>query len=203
MNHREDNQTFFVVATKNEDKVREIREILKDFPFRIMTMTEAGVTDEIEEDGATFRENALIKARAVHEKVGGYVMADDSGLAIDALHGAPGIHSARFCGKDTGYKEKIQALWDLLAGIPLTDRTAHFVCAIAVVRPDGSFFTVEEQLDGIFYDKICGEHGFGYDPVFFLPDKGMTTAELDPAEKNRISHRGKALQAMLAELKKT
>ncbi len=203
MNHREDNQACFVVATKNEDKVREIREILKDFPFRIMTMTEAGVTDEIEEDGATFRENALIKARAVHEKVGGYVMADDSGLAIDALHGAPGILSARFCGKDTGYHEKIQALWDLLADIPLAERTAHFVCAIAVIRPDSSYFTVEEQLDGIFYDKICGEHGFGYDPVFFLPDKGMTTAELDPAEKNRISHRGKALQAMLAELKKT
>lgn len=193
----------FVVATKNEDKAAEIREILKDLPFRIMTMTEAGCPDDIEEDGTTFEENALKKALAVHVCIGGYVMADDSGLAIDALGGAPGIYSARFHGKDSTYQEKIHALWDLLKDVPLEKRTAHFVCAIAVVRPDGSYFTVRETMDGILYDKIVGENGFGYDPVFYLPERGLTTAQLPPEEKNRISHRGKALQSMLAELRRT
>jgi len=191
----------FVIATKNEDKVLEIREILREFPFEIRTMTEAGVEDDIEENGTSFEENALIKALAVHSRIGGFVMADDSGLAIDALGGAPGIYSARFNGTGSSYPEKIQALWKLLADIPLEMRTAHFICAIAVVFPDGSHFTVQESLDGIFYDKIIGENGFGYDPVFFLPEKGLTTAQLSPAEKHKISHRGKALHAMLAQLR--
>jgi len=193
----------FIVATKNKDKAAEIQEILKDLPFRILTMTEAGIDDDIEENGATFEENALIKALAVYQKTGGYVMADDSGLAIDALDGAPGIYSARFMGPDSTYEEKIQALWKLLRNIPLEKRTAHFICAIAVVRPDGSHFTVKESMDGILYDRIVGENGFGYDPVFFLPERGLTTAQLPPEEKNRISHRGKALRAMLAELQNT
>jgi XTP/dITP diphosphohydrolase len=198
-----DNVKDFIVATKNRDKVSEIQEILKDLPFHILTMTEAGVDDDIEENGNTFEENALIKAMAVHQKTGGYVMADDSGLAIDALDGAPGIYSARFMGADSTYEQKISALWDLLKDVPLEKRTAHFICAIAVVRPDGSFFTVKESMDGIFYDRILGENGFGYDPVFFLPERGLTTAELPPEEKNLISHRGKALNAMLAELQNT
>lgn len=191
----------FIVATKNPDKVFEIREILAELPFKIITMSEAGYEDDIEEDGETFRENALKKALSVHNRTGGYVMADDSGLAIDALGGAPGIYSARFHGKDSTYPEKIHALWDLLANIPLEQRTAHFICAIAVVRPDGSSFTVQESMDGIFYDKIVGENGFGYDPVFYLPEKGVTAAQLTNDQKNEISHRGKALRAMLAQLR--
>ena len=193
----------FIVATKNRDKVSEIQEILKDLPFHILTMTEAGVDDEIEENGETFEENALIKAKAVHRITGGYVMADDSGLAIDALNGAPGIYSARFMGTGSSYEVKIAALWDLLKDVPLEKRTAHFVCAIAVVRPDGSSFTVKESMDGILYDRIAGDNGFGYDPVFYLPERGLTTAQLPPDEKNLISHRGKALRAMLAELQNT
>ncbi len=193
----------FIVATKNRDKVSEIQEILRDLPFHILTMTEAGVDDDIEENGETFEENALLKALAVHKKTGGYVMADDSGLAIDALGGAPGIYSARFMGSDSTYKEKIAALWELLKNVPPEKRTAHFICAIAVVRPDGSSFTVRESMDGILHDRIVGDNGFGYDPVFYLPERGLTTAQLPPEEKNRISHRGKALRAMLAELQNT
>lgn len=193
----------FVVATKNQDKVLEIREILKDLPFEIITMTDAGCDDDIEEDGTTFRENALKKAIGVHNRIGGYVMADDSGLSIDALGGAPGIYSARFHGKGSSYPEKIKALWDLLSNIPPEKRTAHFVCAIAVVRPDGSSFTVQESMDGILYDKMMGNNGFGYDPVFFLPEKGVTAAQLTPEEKHALSHRGKALRAMLAQLRNT
>lgn len=198
-----DMSTPFVVATKNMDKVSEIREILSELPFQIMTMSEAGCDDDIEEDGESFRENALKKAIDVHNRIGGYVMADDSGLAVDALGGAPGIFSARFHGKDATYPEKIQALWDLLHNIPLEQRTAHFICAIAVVRPDGSSFTVQESMDGILYDKIVGDNGFGYDPVFFLPERGVTAAQLTNEEKNEISHRGKALRAMLAQLRNT
>lgn len=195
--------TPFVVATKNQDKVNEIREILKDLPFAIITMTEAGIDDDIEEDGTTFRENALKKAIGVHNRIGGYVMADDSGLSIDALGGAPGIYSARFHGKESSYPEKIQALWDLLSNTPPEKRTAHFICAIAVVRPDGSSFTVQESMDGILYDKAIGDNGFGYDPVFFLPEKGVTAAQLTPEDKHALSHRGKALRAMLAQLRDT
>jgi len=191
----------FVVATQNADKIQEIREILSEFPFQIISMAEAGIKKEIEENGTTFAENALIKAQAVHNLVGGYVMADDSGLSIDALGGGPGILSARFNGKDSAYTDKIQVLWDLLSNVPLLERTAHFICAIAVVCPDGSHFTVQESLDGIFYDKMIGKNGFGYDPVFYLPEKGKTTAQLSAREKNEISHRGKALHAMLAQLR--
>lgn len=199
----ENKRIRFVVATKNSDKVSEISDILKDLPFEIVSMTSAGIEDDIEEDGETFRENALKKAAAVHSLIGGYVMADDSGLAIDALQGAPGIYSARFFGRDSTYQQKIQAIWDLLADVPKEKRTARFICAIAVVRPDGSSFTVQESMDGIIHDKMEGDNGFGYDPVFFLPDKCMTAAQLTPNDKNAVSHRGKALRAMLAQLRDT
>lgn len=129
-------------------------------------------------------------------------MADDSGLSIDALAGAPGIYSARFHGKDSSYEEKIQALWEMLKDVPLEERTAHFNCAVAVVMPDGSSFITQGQLDGVFYDKMLGNNGFGYDPVFFIPERGITTAQMTSQEKHTISHRGKALQAMLAKLSK-
>lgn len=198
-----DGMTPFVVATQNKDKLQEIREILHEFPFRIMSMSEAGVDEEIDENGQTYAENALIKAMAVHKITGGYVLADDSGLEIDALGGAPGILSARFVSKDAPYPVKIQALWNLLSDVPYEQRTAHFVCAIAVVYPDGSHFTVEESMDGILHNHMIGENGFGYDPVFFLPEKGITAAQLSPLDKNLISHRGKALRSMLAQLRNT
>ena len=198
-----DNRLPFILATQNKDKVKEISEILAEHPFQIMTMDEAGFREEIEETGTTFAENALIKAKAVHAVTGGYVMADDSGLAIDALSGAPGVYSARFHGKDSSYEQKISALWDLLSNVPLLERTAHFICAIAVIRPDGSSFVVHGSLDGILWDKILGTNGFGYDPVFFVPEYGMTTAEMSPQMKHSISHRGKALRAMLAELERS
>ncbi len=198
-----DNRLPFILATQNKDKVKEISEILSEHPFQIMTMDEAGFREEIEETGTMFAENALIKAKAVHAVTGGYVMADDSGLAIDALSGAPGVYSARFHGKDSSYEQKISALWDLLSNVPLMKRTAHFICAIAVIRPDGSSFVVHGSLDGILWDKILGTNGFGYDPVFFVPEYGMTTAEMSPQMKHSISHRGKALRAMLAELERS
>jgi XTP/dITP diphosphohydrolase len=193
----------FVVATKNADKLKEIRQILHEFPFHIMSMTEAGIDEDIDENGQTYAENALIKAMAVHTITGGYVMADDSGIEIDALGGAPGIFSARFVSKDASYPVKIQALWELLKDVPFDQRTAHFVCAIAVVCPDGSHFTVQESMDGILHNCIIGDNGFGYDPVFYLPEKGITAAQLSPHDKNLISHRGKALRSMLAQLRNT
>ncbi len=200
MSNYANNPDDFVVATQNKDKIQEIMEILKAMPFHIVSMSEAGFDQDIEETGSTFEENALIKAQAVHDAIGGYVMADDSGLSIDALGGAPGIYSARFHGKDSTYDEKITALWDLLRNVPLLERTAHFVCAIAVVLPDGSHFVVRGEIDGIIYDKKVGDNGFGYDPVFYVPSLGKTTAQLLPREKHLISHRGKALRAMLAKL---
>jgi XTP/dITP diphosphohydrolase len=191
----------FVLATGNAHKVREVREILADLPFEVVSLQEAGFSGAIEEDGETFEANALIKARAVHATTGGFVMADDSGLVVDALGGAPGIHSARFAGRDATYPEKIGKLWEMLRGVPEEARTAHFVCAIAVVRPDGSSFTVCGTCDGRIASKMRGTGGFGYDPVFFLPDRGRTIAELDAEEKHAVSHRGRALRLMVEHLR--
>ena len=190
----------FILATGNAHKVREVREILQGLPFEVVPMGEAGFDGEIEEDGQTFEENALIKARAVHAVTGGFVMADDSGLAVDALGGAPGIHSARYAGRDATYPEKIALLWDALRGMPEEARTARFVCAIAVVRPDGSSFTVRGTCEGRIASEMRGEGGFGYDPVFLLPELGKTTAELGASEKHAVSHRGRALRLMVDRL---
>lgn len=190
------NKMDFIVATKNKDKINEIKVILKDFPLSVKSMDEAGFKDEIEEDGKTFEENALIKARAIHRKTGGYVLADDSGLSITALNGAPGIYSSRFAGESAGYKEKIQKIWDMLDEVRATDRSAKFICAVAVVRPDGSEFTVRGECEGLIHTKMLGKHGFGYDPIFYIPEFGMTTAQMDPSMKHSISHRGKALRKM-------
>jgi XTP/dITP diphosphohydrolase len=190
----------FVLATGNAHKVREVREILHGLPLEVVPMGEAGFAGEIEENGETFEENALIKARAVHAVTGGFVMADDSGLAVDALGGAPGIHSARYGGRDATYPEKIALLWDALRGVPEEARTARFVCAVAVVRPDGSSFTVRGTCEGRIAHEMRGEGGFGYDPVFLIPELGRTTAELDAAEKHAVSHRGRALRLMVDRL---
>lgn len=190
-------QQPFVLATANRDKVREFKEILSGFPFRILTMREAGCEGEIEENGSTFVENALIKARVVHAKTGGYVCADDSGLAIDALDGAPGIYSARFAGEQAGYPEKIARLWEILKDVDPLRWDASFHCAIAVCRPDGTSFTAHGECRGRILPEMRGNNGFGYDPIFYVPAFGQTTAEMDPAQKHAISHRGLALRQMV------
>ncbi|MCR5490228.1 MAG: XTP/dITP diphosphatase [Saccharofermentans sp.] len=193
-----------VIATSNEDKVREIDEILEGTGYRAVSMKEAGIKADIIEDGKTFEENALIKARAVHAlaKPDDYVMADDSGLCIDALDGAPGIYSARFCGENSTYPEKFAKIFSMLEGVPEEKRTARFVCAVAVVRPDGTSFTVRGECEGVLHEKPAGENGFGYDPIFYVPEFGMTTAQMPPEQKNSISHRGRALRKMVEELSK-
>jgi len=189
-----------VIATGNQDKVKEINEILSGTDFTAISMKEAGVNPDIIEDGDTFEENALIKAKAVHDLLGGYVMADDSGLCIDYLDGAPGVYSARFCGENSSYEEKFKKINEMLDGAKDEERTAKFVCAIAVVRPDGTNFVVRGEICGILLKEPVGENGFGYDPIFYVPEFGMTTAQMPLEQKNSISHRGQALKKMVAKL---
>ena len=189
-----------IFATGNEGKLKEIRMILQDAPFRVLSMKEAGLHPDIEENGMTFAQNALIKARAVMEMSGQIAMADDSGLVIDYLDGAPGVYSARYMGEDTPYDVKNRALINALAGVPDEKRSARFVCSIACVFPDGSVLTSEGVMEGRIGYEIAGENGFGYDPVFYLPEYGCTSAQISPDEKNSISHRGKALRLMKEQL---
>lgn len=193
-----------VIATSNEDKVREIDEILKGTGYKAVSMKQAGISADIVEDGKTFEENAMIKAKAVHDlaEADDYVMADDSGLCIDALDGAPGIYSARFCGEDSTYPEKFKRIFSMLKDVPEEKRTARFVCAVAVVRPDGTGFTVRGECEGVLHEKPAGDNGFGYDPIFYVPEFGMTTAQMPPEQKNSISHRGRALRKMVEQLSK-
>ena len=189
-----------VIATGNQDKVKEINEILSGTDFTAISMKEAGVNPDIIEDGDTFEENALIKAKAAHDLLGGYVMADDSGLCIDHLDGAPGVYSARFCGENSSYEEKFKRINEMLDGAKDEERTAKFVCAIAVVRPDGTNFVVRGEICGLLLKEPVGENGFGYDPIFYVPEFGMTTAQMPLEQKNSISHRGQALKKMVAKL---
>lgn len=190
-----------VFATGNEGKMREIRLILADLGMEIQSMKEAGVCLDIVEDGATFGENAAIKAKAVWEKTGGIVLADDSGLVIDYLNGEPGIYSARYMGEDTSYEIKNQALIDRLKDAKGAERSARFVCNIAAVLPDGQVVHTEETMEGLIAETPAGAGGFGYDPILYIPEFGKTSAELSIEEKNQISHRGKALEAMKHKLK--
>ena len=185
-----------IFATGNENKMKEIREILGALPLEILSMKEAGVSADILEDGKTFEENALIKARAICKLAGEMVLADDSGLEIDYLNKEPGIYSARYMGEDTSYHIKNKSLIDRLEGVPDEKRTARFVCAIAAVFPDGKELVVRGTVEGIIGYEEKGENGFGYDPIFYLPERGCTTAELPPEEKNSMSHRGNALRLM-------
>ena len=191
-----------IFATGNENKMVEIREILGELPLEIQSMKEAGVYADVDENGSTFEENALIKARAICKLAGEMVLADDSGLEIDYLDKAPGIYSARFAGEDTSYDIKNRILLDRLEGIPEEERTARFVCAVAAVFPDGTEFVVRGTVEGRIGYEEKGENGFGYDPIFYLPERGMTTAQLPPEEKNSISHRGNALRKMKEILEK-
>ena len=194
-----------VFATGNKDKMREIREILGFLNIPILSMKEAGVDGDIEENGTTFAENSKIKALSVAKLITDnetIVLADDSGLEIDYLNGEPGVYSARYMGKDTSYTEKNNNLISRLEGVADKDRTARFVCAISAALPDGRVLQTIGKMEGIIGYEIAGENGFGYDPIFFLPEYGKTSAELTPDEKNAISHRGKALREMSDLLKK-
>lgn len=191
----------FIVATKNKGKLEEIKEILRDFPYEVISMEEAGITVDIEETGTTFEENAMIKAEEIFRITGETVMADDSGLEVDYLNGAPGIYSSRFAGEGATDEDKNRKLLKLLEGVPFEKRTARFVCVIAVIFPDGQRFTVRGTCDGYIGFEPVGDNGFGYDPLFYVPEYNMTTAQMEPGLKNKISHRGKALAKMVEELK--
>jgi XTP/dITP diphosphohydrolase len=204
--------TKVIVATGNSGKIREIKSIFNFSNWQIVTMKEENLAPEIIEDGQTFEENSLIKARRVREeylkkkpldyvnydKV--YVFADDSGLEVDALNKEPGVLSARYMGEDTSYHIKNQAIIDRLEGVEDKDRTARFVCALSSIDMDGNEIVVRETMEGYIGYKEAGENGFGYDPIFMLPEYGCTSSEIPMEEKNKISHRGKAIRKMLSIL---
>lgn len=191
-----------IFATGNAGKMKEIRLILGDLGCEILSMKEAGADPKIVEDGATFAENAEIKAKAVWECTGDIVLADDSGLVVDYLGGEPGIYSARYMGEETSYEIKNRNLIGRLDGVPLKERTARFVCNIAAVMPDGRVLHTEAAMEGVIACEPAGSGGFGYDPILMIPEYGVTSAELTLDQKNRISHRGKALEAMKNEIRK-
>ena len=190
-----------IFATGNQGKLKEIREIMADLDVEVQSMKEAGVQTEIEENGTTFEENAVIKARAVGKLTGELTLADDSGLEIDYLNKEPGVYSARYMGEDTSYHVKNASLIKRLEGVPMEQRTARFVCVIAAVFPDGRVETARGTIEGVIGYEERGENGFGYDPIFYVPELNCSTAELTPGQKNEISHRGKALRKMKEILK--
>ena len=194
-----------VFATGNKDKMKEIRRILGDLDAEILSMKEAGVFEDVVEDGTTFAENAAIKASAIYKLLEEkdpeaaketVVLADDSGLEVDFLGGEPGIYSARYLGKDTPYTEKNRIIIERLKDAEGEERSARFVCAIAACLPGGKMLGTLGKMEGRIGYEIAGENGFGYDPIFFLPEYGKTSAEISSDEKNAISHRGKALREM-------
>lgn len=194
-----------IFATGNKEKMKEIRQIMEGSPVEVLSMKEAGYICEAEENGTTFTENAIIKASAIADAVKekgeeAIVLADDSGLEIDALNKEPGVYSARYMGEDTSYRIKNANLIERLNGVPIEKRTARFVCAIAAVLTDGTVYTVRETIEGYIGYEERGENGFGYDPIFMVPEFNCTTAELSMEQKNKISHRGKALAKMKEEL---
>lgn len=191
-----------IFATGNAGKMREIRLILGDLGCEILSMKEAGVDPEIVEDGTTFAENAEIKAKAVWACTGDIVLADDSGLVVDYIGGEPGVYSARYMGEDTSYEIKNRNLIERLKDAPDDERTARFVCNIAAVMPDGRVLHTEASMEGVIAHEPAGSGGFGYDPILLIPEYGVTSAELTIDQKNRISHRGKALEAMKDEIRK-
>ena len=190
-----------IFATGNQGKMKEIKMILADLDVQVVSLKEAGIEADIVEDGATFQENAVIKAKTIMELTGDIVLADDSGLEIDYLNKEPGIYSARYMGEDTSYDIKNNNLIGRLNGVPDEKRTARFVCVIAAAFPNGEILTTEGTIEGMIGYEIKGSNGFGYDPIFYLPQYKCTTAELDMELKNELSHRGKALRAMKEQLK--
>ena len=193
--------TKIIVATGNQNKMKEIREIIKRDDIEFVSLKDEGLQDiEIVEDGKTFEENAVIKAKTIADVTKSIVIADDSGLEVDYLDKAPGVYSARYMGEDTPYTIKNNHIIELLKDAKGEERSARFVCVIACVMPDGETFTTRGTIEGRIGYEEKGENGFGYDPIFYLPERGCTTAELPPEQKNEISHRGRALKAMYKKL---
>ena len=188
--------TEVVLVSHNPHKIVEMQDMLSKFcaSVRVLSASQIGLTDEIEENGSTFEENALIKAKAVMEVTGQLTLADDSGLEIDALNGEPGIYSSRYLGEDTSYVKKNSVILERLKDVPEEKRSARFVCAVAAAFPDGQTKVIRGTMEGIIGYEIKGENGFGYDPIFYLPQYGKYSAELSSDEKNAISHRGEALR---------
>lgn len=191
-----------LVATHNQGKVREFADLLADLSLEWLSLADVGVQTEVVETGQTFRENAILKAQAYAQETGLLTLADDSGLEVDALGGAPGVYSARYGGADLTHAQRYGRLLQALAGVPWAERTARFCCVIAVASPEGALL---REAQGVCEGQIAlepvGTGGFGYDPVFYLPQLGQTMAQLEAAVKNQISHRGRALQAIEADLR--
>ena len=191
-----------IFATGNAGKMKEIRMILSDLDIELLSMKEAGIEVEIVEDGTSFEENAMIKAKTIMELTGQITLADDSGLEVDYLNKEPGIYSARYMGEKTPYNIKNKSIIDRLEGVEGQDRSARFVCAIAAAFPDGSVETTRGTIEGLIGYEEKGDHGFGYDPIVYIPEYDATTAQLPAQTKNAISHRGKALEQMKEKLLK-
>lgn len=190
-----------IFATTNQGKVKEIKAILGDIGEDILSLKEAGIDAKIVEDGTTFEENAIIKAKAIMELTGQIALADDSGLEVDAMNKEPGIYSARFMGEDTSYDIKNAEIIKRLEGVEGDARSARFVCVIAAALPSGEVITTRGTIEGVIAKEPAGKNGFGYDPIVYVPEYGMTTGQMDPEQKNAISHRGKALTEMKKILK--
>jgi len=191
-----------VVATQNKGKVKEIKEMLSDIDVEVVTMGEMGINIDIEENGTTFKENALIKAREISKLTDAIVIADDSGLEIDYLNKEPGVYSARYLGEDTPYEVKNKIIMERLLDVPKEKRTARFVCVMAMCQKGKPEVTTEGVIEGYIGDHAEGENGFGYDPIFFVDELGTSTANISMEEKNKISHRGKAVSKMAEEIKR-
>ena len=189
-----------IFATGNVGKMKEIKMILSDLDIELISMKEAGIDVEIDEDGASFEENALIKAKTIMELTGELTLADDSGLEVDYLNKEPGIYSARYMGEETSYKIKNKSIIDRLKGVEGQDRSARFVCVIAAAFPDGSSLTTRGTIEGLIGYEERGDNGFGYDPIVYIPEYDATTAQLSAQIKNTVSHRGKALEQMKVKL---
>ena len=187
-----------IVASTNEGKIKEIRAMLDDLGIEVKSLKDISLDIDIEENGQTFKENALIKAQTICDYVHKPVLADDSGLEVDAMDGAPGIYSARFMGHDTSYDIKNQYIIDQVQG---KERGARFVCAMALCIPNEEPILIEEYFNGQIHDHIEGENGFGYDPIFYVPELEKTSASLTLEEKNQYSHRAKALKKLYQILK--
>lgn len=195
--------TMILIATHNQGKVREYESLLADLPLQVMSLWQVGIAEDVEETGLTFAENAELKARHYANLSGLWTWADDSGLEVDALGGAPGVYSARFAGHGATDADRYRKLLAELRVHPKSTWTARFRCAVALAVPGGQVRIVEGAVEGVITDEPRGEHGFGYDPVFYLPELGCTMAQLPQEVKNRISHRGLAAQQaklVLAEM---
>jgi XTP/dITP diphosphohydrolase len=190
-----------IIASKNKNKVKEIKEILSDMNFDVVSMEDLNINIDIDETGNTFEENALLKAKGIFELCKEPVCADDSGLEVDYLDGAPGVYSARFAGENATDEDRNIKLLNKLEGVEFENRKARFVCSIAVILDENNYFTVKGTCEGYINNKPVGKNGFGYDPLFFIPKYNMTTAQMSPEKKHEISHRGNALKLMVKELK--